>query len=138
MKPNIKNLAQIGFFSSFEDLLNHNHPLYILANKVYWNVFDDAFLPLYSAEGRPAKSIRLMVGLLILKHLRNISDESVVEQWSENSYYQYFCGEVCFVPSEPCDASELVHFRNRIGKAGLELILMRVFVLTAMIAKRIK
>ena len=33
-----------------------------------------------------------MVGLLILKHLRNISDASVVAQFGENAYYQYFCG----------------------------------------------
>jgi IS5 family transposase len=28
-----------------------------------------------------------------------------------------------FVPGAPCDASELVHFRNRIGESGIELIL---------------
>jgi len=64
-----------------------------------------------------------MVGLLMLKHIRNISDESVVEQWSENNYYQYFCGETSFVCGVPCEASELVHFRHRIGEHGIELIL---------------
>lgn len=64
-----------------------------------------------------------MVGLLMLKHIRNISDESVVKQWSENIYYQNFCGENIFVPGPPCEASELVHFRKRIGEAGIELIL---------------
>ncbi len=39
-----------------------------------------------------------MYDLLILKHLRNLSDESVVEQWSENAYYQYFCGMQEFIP----------------------------------------
>ena len=52
-----------------------------------------------------------------------LSDESVVEQWSENNYYQYFCGEQEFQPRVPCEASELVHFRHRIGKEGVELIL---------------
>jgi transposase, IS5 family len=37
-----------------------------------------------------------MVSLLILKHVRNLSDESVVEQWAENAYYQYFSGEQVF------------------------------------------
>ena len=64
-----------------------------------------------------------MVGLLILKLLRNLSDESLVDQWSENLYYQYFCGESEFVAGQPCDASELVHFRNRIGEAGIEPII---------------
>ena len=53
----------------------------------------------------------------------HISDESVVEQWSENAYFQYFCGMHAFVPSFPCEASELVHFRKRIGEKGIELIL---------------
>jgi IS5 family transposase len=75
-------------FSDYETLLNHKNPLFILANKINWQIFEDAFLPLYSKDtGRPGKPIRMMVGLLILKHLRNISGESVVEQWSENMYF---------------------------------------------------
>jgi IS5 family transposase len=64
-----------------------------------------------------------MVGLMILKHIRNVSDESIVEQWSENVYYQYFCGLEMFDSSPPCAASDLVHFRKRIGEKGMELIL---------------
>ena len=64
-----------------------------------------------------------MCGLQFLKHVCNLSDESVVEQWSENAYYQYFCGMLEFTPSFPCNASELVHFRKRIGEKGMELIL---------------
>ena len=60
--------------------------------------------------------------MLILKHLRNLSDESLVEQWSENAYYQYFCGMQEFTPYAPCASSELVHFRQRIGEKGVELI----------------
>lgn len=113
-----------SLFSSLDDLLNQQHPLYKLSHKINWCVFENAFMPLYCSDnGRPAKPIRLMCGLLILKHLRNISDESVVEQWSENAYFQYFCGMHEFVPSFPCAASELVHFRKRIGEKGMELIL---------------
>lgn len=117
-----KNIAQLGFYSTFEEQLSHQHPLYILANKIDWTIFEKAFSKLYSDEGRPGKPIRLMVSLLILKHLRNISDESVVEQWFENIYYQYFSGEQSYACGVPCDASELVHFRNRIGQQGIELI----------------
>lgn len=118
-----KTSHQSSFFFSLEDTLNGRHPLYILADRVDWQLFEVSFSPLYSTDkGRPAKPIRLMVGLLILKHIRNISDESVVEQWSENLYYQYFCGCREFVASAPCEASELVHFRKRIGESGIELI----------------
>lgn len=113
-----------SLFSSLDDLLNQQHPLHKLSHKINWRVFEEAFAPLYCADnGRPAKPIRLMCGLLILKHLRNLSDESVVEQWSENAYFQYFCGMHEFVPSFPCNSSELVHFRKRIGEKGIELIL---------------
>ena len=114
--------TQLGFYSSFEEQLSHHHPLYILANKINWEIFEEAFAKLYSQEGRPAKPIRLMVSLLMLKHIRNISDESVVEQWFENVYYQYFSGEKSYACGAPCEASELVHFRNRIGPQGIELI----------------
>jgi IS5 family transposase len=122
MLAKIQSPSQLGFYSTFEEQLSHQHPLYILANKINWNIFEEAFSKLYSEEGRPAKPIRLMVSLLMLKHIRNISDESVVEQWSENCYYQYFSGEKVFACGAPCEASELVHFRNRIGTEGIELI----------------
>ncbi len=112
-----------SLFSSLSDMLNQSHPLYKLANQIDWAKLDNAFLPLYCPNnGRPSKPVRLMCGLLILKHLRNLSDESVVEQWSENAYYQYFCGMQEFTPAAPCAASELVHFRTRIGEKGIEFI----------------
>ncbi len=123
MKPKQKITNQASLFFSLQSTLDQRHPLYILANKIDWQLFEDAFEPLYSKNhGRPGKPIRLMVGLLLLKHIRNISDESVVEQWSENIYYQYFCGETSFVSGVPCESSELVHFRHRIGEQGIELI----------------
>jgi transposase, IS5 family len=82
------------------------------------------FSALYCSEnGRPAKPIRLMVSLLILKHLRNLSDESIVEQWLENMYYLYFSGVSKFLCQPPCASTDLVMFRNRIGESGMELIL---------------
>jgi IS5 family transposase len=119
-----KNSAQLGFFLGFADQLDHRHPLYILSGKINWHLFEDAFKKHYSlAMGKPAKPIRLMVSLLILKYLRNLSDESVVEQWSENCYFQYFSGEPSFTPCIPCVPTELVAFRHRIGEEGVELIL---------------
>ncbi len=124
MLPNKENTAQLSFYSTFEEQLNRRHPLLILAGKINWHLFEESFDKHYKEGfGRPAKPIRLMVSLLMLKHLRNLSDERVVEQWSENAYYQYFSGQKAFAAKEPCEASELVHFRNRIGEQGVELIL---------------
>lgn len=91
MLAKTKDKQQLGFFTTFEEQLNRQHPLYILSNRVDWKKFEDAFRKHYCENnGAPAKPIRLMVGLIILKHIRNLSDESVVEQWAENAYYQYF------------------------------------------------
>ena len=124
MLTSSKKDSQQCLFFSLEDSLDQQHPLYILAQRVDWAMFDKEFSPLYCHDnGAPAKPIRLMVGLLILKHVRDLSDENLVEQWSENLYYQYFCGMHDFVPKVPCASSELVHFRKRIGERGCELIL---------------
>lgn len=113
-----------SLFSSLTDMLDQKHPLYILAGRINWDMFEKEFEPLYCQDnGRPCKPVRLMVGLHILKHVRNVSDETVVAQWAENPYYQYFCGGDQFQIQPPCAASELVHFRKRIGEKGVELIL---------------
>jgi transposase, IS5 family len=120
-----KNTGQLNFLQpGLKEQLSNKHPLYLLADRINWSLFEESFRKHYKEDfGRPAKAIRLMVALLMLKHIRNLSDESVVEQWSENAYYQYFSGEQTFAAKEPCEASELVHFRNRIGAEGIELIL---------------
>lgn len=119
-----KQTNQVGMFNALSDQLHQKHPLYILANRINWQLFDDAFSKHYSAKmGAPSKPIRLMVSLLILKQVRNLSDENLVEQWSENVYYQYFGGEQFYRPTVPCSSTELVEFRKRIGEEGMTLIL---------------
>ena len=63
-----------------------------------------------------------MIGLLLLKQLEDLSDEAVVLQWKRNPYYQAFCGMTEFQQSLPCDSTELVKFRRRISKEGVELV----------------
>lgn len=98
------------------DMLDSNDPLIALADSINWEQFDESFEKYYSNNGRPAKPIRLMVGILLLKQIENFSDENVVLQWKRNSYYQYFCGMKEYQPAMPCDSTELVKFRQRIGK----------------------
>jgi len=111
------------FHSELFSQLDVKDPLIQLANTINWTVFDDAFEQHYSQNnGRPSKPIRLMVGLLLLKQLENLSDERVVLQFKRNPYYQYFCGYSNYIPGMPCNATELVHFRKRIGVKGFNLI----------------
>ena len=124
MLKTTKHSPQMGLFHGLSDQLDQKHPLYQLANAIDWAIFDNAFKEHYSEKmGAPAKPIRLMVSLLILKYVRNLSDESLVEQWAENCYYQYLSGEQHFQSHIPCVPTELIAFRKRIGEAGMELIL---------------
>jgi transposase, IS5 family len=119
-----KHTPQLNIFGGLGDTLDQKHPLYLLTNSINWSFFEEAFKVHYSEKtGAPAKPIRLMVSLLILKQVRDLSDENLIDQWSENCYYQYFGGEQTFQPKIPCVPTELVAFRKRIGEAGVELIL---------------
>ena len=103
-------------------MLDSKDSLVALADTIQWERFDEFFAKYYSKEGRPAKPIRLMVGLLILKQLKDLSDEEIVVQWKQNPYYQYFCGFDEFQIALPCHATDLVYFRQRIGTQGIEEI----------------
>ena len=64
-----------------------------------------------------------MVGLLLLKHIYILSDEAIVDRWIENPYWQYFSGKNVFQTQKPFNPTEFIHFRNRIGKDGVEKLL---------------
>jgi len=96
-KPKSRNAPQGNFlFADLIDQLNPKHPLLQLSKQIDWSVFDETFSSHYSHLGKPAKHIRLMAGLCILKHMENLSDEVLVQRWVQNPYYfssasrQYF------------------------------------------------
>jgi len=116
--------SQISFLMpTLGEQLDPRQPLKQLADTLPWSEFEQAFGKYYSAEGRPAKPVRLMVGLLLLKQMFNQGDETVVAGWVQNPYWQYFCGMTDFQWAVPCDPSDLVYFRQRIGEAGVQHIL---------------
>ena len=121
-KPRVAEPAQL-FQQDLEHLLDQRQPLYKLAHKLPWSELEKAFASYYSQIGRPALPVRLMAGLLLLKQLENLSDERVCQAWARDPYMQYFCGERYFQWKLPCEPSELVHFRRRIGQEGVEKIL---------------
>ena len=104
--------------------INTRHELYVLANQIDWQSVEDEFSSFYCPDnGRPSIPIRKIVGVLLLKMMFNHSDESVVNRWRENPYWQYFCGETFFQHEKPFDPTELIKFRKRIGDDGAEKLL---------------
>ena len=122
-KPTDPSQAQANLFKPLLcDFINKKHELVILAKKIEWSKIEAELAVFYAAFGAPAKPIRLMSGLLILKQMFNKSDEVIVEEWKQNPYYQHFTGGVFFEWEMPCDPSDLVHFRKRVGEGGIRAI----------------
>ncbi len=126
IKPNFQ---QNLFQTRLTDLINLEHPLVKLAGELDWSKMEFEFQNLYSEQGRPSIPIRKIAGLLLLKEMFKESDESVVERWIENPYWQYFTGEYFFQNKQPFDPSEFVHFRKRLKEKGLEFILSQTVAL---------
>lgn len=125
MKPKNNSSNQFALFqANFKQILNPEHSLYLLANAIDWPDFDAHFANCYSDDmGRPGNAIRLMVGLHYLKHAFDESDESVIDRWVENPYWQYFCGFDYMQHECPIHPTSMVKWRQRVGAEKLEALL---------------
>ena len=125
MKPSqISNRQDDLFQSRLSEILNPREPFFVLSHQLPWDYFEEEFSLLFSGyKGQPPKPIRLMVGLLMIQHMENLSDEAVVERWVQNPYWQFFCGYDFLQWKCPIDPSSLVRWRKRLGPEGLDKIL---------------
>jgi len=158
-------MEQEDFFRArLEQMIDLAHPLAVLARRIAWREIEAALAPLFahkakpmrsesvedllgqyelqtggsvSAAGRPRLSLRLMASLVHLKHSFNLSDEELVERWSENVVWQYFSGMDYYEPKLPCDATQIGRFRRDLGKDGLEQLL-KITLQTAVDIKAVK
>jgi len=117
-----ENPQLVMFKTVLTSFIHPDHKLCLLAKEIDWEGLEKEFAPLYGTTGRPSIPIRTIVGLLLLKQMYNLGDETVVERYLENPYWQHFCGEVYFQYKLPFDPSDFVHFRKRIGEGGMKKI----------------
>ena len=122
---------QMSIFEvALESFIDMNHELVLLSNQIDWPALESEFAEYYCADnGRPSVPVRRMVGMMLLKNIYNLSDESVVARWMENPYMQYFTGEKVFQKRPPMNPADLTKFRNRIGAGGVE----KIFKLSLMV-----
>ena len=86
-----------------------------MADCIPWGELEEKYAILFpSNTGNVAKSLRTALGSLIIKTKYGYSDEELVEQLTENPYYQYFIGLPGYQDAAPLDSSTLVLFRKRI------------------------
>ena len=118
MQPTkIDNRQEDIFKSRLSNELNPKHEMMMLSRLIPWDSLEVELADLYQSVrnvgGQPPKPIRLMIGILLLQHLHNLSDEQVVRTWVENPYWQFFCGYDFLQWNFPIDPSSLTHsFRS--------------------------
>jgi len=121
---NSEQLAIFDFNGVLQIPLDQDNELVLMAKLVPWDELVDLVSTKYSSKmGRKAKSIRMMLGLEILKRKYGLSDEDVVERFKTDFTFQYFCGFNSFVNEKDfLDASSMTIFRGRLDKELLEKI----------------
>jgi IS5 family transposase len=112
------------FKARLDQIIDMRHALVKLAHLIDWRFLEDQFGAAYTdGPGSPPLPTRLMAGLEILKYSHNLSDERVCEQWVENPYFQYFCGEEFFEHQLTFDRSSMTRWRQRMGEDKLVALL---------------
>jgi hypothetical protein len=80
MNGKLPDLKQASLFEpNLHQIVNPAHELVLLAEKIEWEYFDHEFSSHYSHKGKPSVPVRVMVSLLLLKHIYNLGDETVME-----------------------------------------------------------
>lgn len=121
----IEKTPQLDMFRvPLETFIQKDHELCLLAKKINWESIEESLSVYYCSDnGRPSIPIRKIAGVILLRRIFNLSDERAIDQWIENPYWQYFCGELYFQHKAPFDPTELIKFRKRIGEEGAEKLL---------------
>jgi len=94
-----------------------------LADALPWEKIDEAYGRHFAAGyGRPAKDSRLVCGLLLVKRLKNVSDEDAVLEFMESPYVQAFCGQEYFALEDVTNPGILSERRKRLGPEFIALL----------------
>ncbi len=113
----------INFHMKFGGELNPRNRWVQLAQLIPWDEYEEEYASKFpSRRGNEAKPFRMALGALLIKEMKNLPDEELVEDIKENPYYQYLLGLESFQDTAPFEASSLVHFRKRITPEMLKEI----------------
>ena len=85
------------------------------AASIPWHEIEVKYAELFpSKTGMPAKPLQVALGSLIIQKQYDYSDRELVEQLTENPYYQFFIGLPGYQDKPPFVPSLLVEFRKRL------------------------
>ena len=123
-KQEYQSLTQLtieGFATPFVEKLDPNNRWVKLAGQIPWDRIVGIYLKQLRNHSTGASSInpRVILGSVMIKHLKNLSDEETILEIQENIYLQYFIGYSSFTTEAPFDPSLFVEIRNRLGSSEL-------------------
>lgn len=113
----------LDFYLPFGGKLSANNRWVKLAEIIPWDELGTVYNnQLNSRMGAPSTPSRIVIGALILKHMKTLSDEEVIEDIRENPYCQYFLGFEDFQYRTVFVPSLFVEIRKRLGMEQLQEI----------------
>ena len=112
---NSRQLSISEFKMPFEAKLDENNRWVVLSKIVPREEFARLYYKNFkSNRGAPTKDARLVLGVIIIKHIMKTDDRGVIEMIQENPYMQYFLGLEAFTYEQVMTPSLLVSIRKRI------------------------
>lgn len=116
-----KQLSIEEFRTPFYYGLDRTNRWVRLAEQIPWDDFARVYAKALCEDfGRPALDARVVIGALIIKYKKGLSDEETIEDIKENPYLQFFIGYEEFSHKPPFDSSLFVTLRNRLGIDAFE------------------
>lgn len=102
-------------FLPFDGKLDPDNRWLKIKALIPWESLESRYQGYFSDRGRPSLDGRLVIGILLLKHMTASSDEAIVELVNENPYMQSFCWLERFSTEPLLDSSSLSKIRRRLG-----------------------
>ena len=116
-----RQLSFKEFRTPFEHGIDGSNRWIRLAEQIPW----DELAAIYTKSlrndfGRPSVDARVVIGAIIIKHKKSLSDEETIDEIRENPYLQFFLGFKEFTHKRVFDPSLFVTLRKRIGHEVFE------------------
>ena len=123
IKQTNTNQAAFDFNFTLCNRLSSNNRWFQLAHQIPWEALGAIYEESLTIDkGAPTIPSRVVIGALIIKHMKNLSDEETIEDIRENPYCQYFLGYSSFQDRQIFAPSLFVEIRKRLGFEKLQRI----------------
>jgi hypothetical protein len=98
-----------------------------LARLIPWDELCAVYSKKMSAKmGRRGIHPRIIIGAVIIKHMKSLSDEETIEEIRENAYMQYFLGFSEYSYEQVFTPSLFVTIRRRLGEKEFGVLMERI------------